>query len=110
MADLLELIAPQFTDEEQLGSKAMQQGFESLRRKLHETGRVVLTWHGRPEAVVLPYQDMKKLWALISEMAENQELVSLIQTRATSPSSTRVDFEEGITRIKKKWITGSDED
>ena len=92
VSDLLKLITPQFTDEEQLGSKILQQGFESLRRKLHETGRIVLTWHGRPEAVILPYQDMKQLWTLISKLAENQEFVSLIPTRATSPSSTRVNF------------------
>ncbi len=109
IADLLRLISPQFTDEEQLGSEAMQQDFESLHRKLHETGRIVLTWHGRPKAVVLSYQNMKKLWALISEVAENRELVSLMQTRATSPSATRVDFEEGLTRIKEKWISRSDE-
>ena len=109
IADLLRLISPQFTDEEQLGSEAMQQDFESLRRKLHETGRIVLTWHGRPRAVALAYQDIKKLGALISEVAENQELVSLIQTRESSPSATRVDCEEGLTRIKEKWVSRSDE-
>lgn len=112
MPDVVALLDPRFTDEEQVPAKQMQQGFKRFREMLRAHERVIVTSNGKAEAVMLPYQDVKVLWQLVSDLverAENQALADLAESRLKDQRSHRVALEEGLRGMRRAMMERSDE-
>ncbi len=112
MTDLLTLLRPSYTEEEQLTAKQMQRGYKAVRDQMRAHERLVVTSHGHPEAVMLPYQKVKMLWQMINELleqAENNHLISLAAERLTNQRSERVPLDKGLAEMRKAMLGPSAE-
>lgn len=112
MPDLIELLRSSYSDEDQVGAKQMQKGYSVLRDRLHTQGRLVVTVHGHPEAVMLGYQDFKMLSKLVTalmEKAENDTLAALAEERLGSQGGELLPLEEGLQRIRDAMVGPSDQ-
>jgi hypothetical protein len=107
MSDLVSLLKPGFTDEEQLPAKQMQKGYRALRIRMQTHERLVVTVHGRPDSVMLPYQDVKQLWELLNALldeTENRQLVALARERLEHQAEERISFDEGVERMRRAML------
>lgn len=112
MSDLVELLRPSYTDEEQVHAKQMQKGYNVLRDQMRTHGRLVVTVHGHPEAVMLPYQDLKILWNLVNDLlerAENNSLAALAAERLKNQRSERIPLEQGLAQMRDAMLGSSAE-
>ncbi len=115
MTDLLMLLRPSYTEEEQLTAKQMQRGYKAVRERMRMCDRLVVTSHGHPEAIMLSYQDVKMLWKMVNELleqveqAENHHLIALATERLTNQRSERIPLEEGLTEMRRAMVGPSAE-
>ena len=111
MAELLELLRPSYTDDEQVPAKQMQNGYNVLRARMRGQGRLVLTVHGHPEAVMLPYQDVKLLWdklTALMEQVENNSFAALAHKRLSNQREKRIPLEQGLAAMREAMLHPSD--
>ena len=105
MSDLIGLLSPSYTDEEQVGAKQIQKGYSALRDQLRSLGRLVVTVHGRPEAVLLPYRDVKLLWTMISDLMEKVEDSNLVElAKERLKSEDRIPLEDGLREMRRLFL------
>ena len=105
-SSLLDLLSPSYSDEEQVTAKQVQQGYGALQRRMKERGRLVVTVHGHPDAVVLPYQTAKSLSRLLDaliEKSDDEQLLRMAADRlARRPRGLPV--EEALAAIRKVML------
>lgn len=105
MSDLVSLLSPSYTDEEQVGAKQIQKGYSTLRDQMRSLGRLVVTVHGRPEAVLLPYHDVKLLWTMISDLIEKVEDASLVDlAKERLRFEDRIPLEDGLREMRRLFL------
>lgn len=112
MTDLLALLQPSYTDEEQLPAKQLQRGYKVVRDQMRAHERLVVTSHGHPAAVILSYDDVKKIWKVITQLAEQAEsnhLVALAAERLANQRSERIPIEQGLAEMQKAMLGPSAE-
>jgi prevent-host-death family protein len=89
----------------------MQKGYTVLKDLMRAQGRVIVTVHGSPEAVVLPYQDLKLLWRFVNDLmdrAEDNSFAALAVDRLGNQREERIPLEQGLTEMRE-MIRGSHE-
>ena len=104
MSGLVDLLSPRYNDEEQVHAKQMQKGYSVLKGVMEAQGRVIVTVHGSPEAVILRYQDLKALWTLVNDLvdqAENSTLVALAADRLRNQREERIPLEQALADMRE---------
>lgn len=111
MADLIAMLSPSYTDEEQVPAKQVQRGYNSLQKQMRTQGRLVVTVHGHPEAVLLPYQSVKMLSKLVSDLIEQSEdksLLLLAAERLRNQRDERIPLEQGLADMREVFFSPTD--
>lgn len=101
---LVEILRPSYTDEEQIHAKQMQKGYTVLKDLMQAQGRVIVTVHGSPEAVILRYQDLKLLWKFVNNLmdrVEDNTLAALAIDRLGNQREERVPLEQGLAEMRE---------
>ena len=107
MSDVVRLLSPAFTDEEQLPAKQMQTGYKNVRARMQAHERLVVTFHGHPDSVLLSYRDIKQLWTLMNAMIyeiENRQLISLADRRLGPRQDEGLSLDEGIEAMRRAML------
>ena len=102
MSELVDLLRPAYTDDEQVTAKQLQKGLGALRKQFRLYERLVVTSHGHPEIVMLRYQDVKKLWETVNnliEQAEDTTLSALATERLKDHREERISLERGLAQM-----------
>lgn len=105
--DLIGLLKPAFTDEEQMPAKQIQKGYRAVVGRMRRHERLVVTFHGRPDSVLLPYQQVKQLWTLMTAMLdeiENRRLAALAQQRLGELPIETIPLAEATDFIRRAML------
>lgn len=107
MSDVVRLLSPALTDEAQLPAKQMQTGYKAVRDRMPAHERLVVTFHGHPDSVLLPYRDVKQLWELMTAMLEeieNRQLIALADRRLGPRQGDGLTLDEGIEAMRRAML------
>ncbi len=105
--DLIGLLKPAFTHEEQMCAKQIQKGYRAVPDRMRRHERLVVTFHGRPDSVLLPYRQVKDLWTLMTAILgeiENRRWAALAQQRLGEPSRETIPLAEATDLIRRGML------
>lgn len=105
-SNLVDLLSPNYSDEEQVTAKQVQKGYGAIQRRMKERGRLVVTVHGHPDAIVLPYQTAKSLSKLLDALidkSDDEQLLRLAVERLEG-KPRGVPLDEALAAMRKALL------
>lgn len=105
-SNLLDVLSPNYSDEEQVTAKEVQKGYGALQRRMNERGRLVVTVHGHPDAIVLPYKTAKNLSKLLDALIDRNDDEQLLRLAAVRLAATPrgVPVDEALAALRTVFV------
>jgi antitoxin YefM len=79
---------------------------EVVDRLEHEHGRVVITKHGRPAAVMLSLEDLESLEETLAILSYPELLAAIHETEVAAGRSTPMTKQEALAEIERRERAG----